>query len=82
MYSGKLFIVVISLMCLVIDMRWLFLLFVVAVFLVGCADSPPEEGPEPKLCSADVLVCPDGSYVARDPDNNCAFKPCPGQDTS
>ena len=29
------------------------------------------------VCAQDVQQCPDGSYVARDPANNCNFKPCP-----
>ena len=29
------------------------------------------------VCTADVQQCPDGSYVSRDPANNCNFKPCP-----
>ncbi|MBI2542251.1 hypothetical protein HYV80_06085 [Candidatus Woesearchaeota archaeon] len=27
-------------------------------------------------CPADAQQCPDGSYAARDPNNNCNFKPC------
>lgn len=33
--------------------------------------------PKQPDCIMDVNVCPDGSYVARDPANGCAFKPCP-----
>jgi len=29
------------------------------------------------FCITDVKKCPDGSYVSRDPDNNCAFESCP-----
>ena len=29
------------------------------------------------FCTADVFECPDGSFVARDPANDCAFSPCP-----
>jgi hypothetical protein len=29
------------------------------------------------LCTSDVMQCPDGSYVGRDPLNNCQFYPCP-----
>ncbi len=40
--------------------------------------APNVPSSEPKAaCLADVKQCPDGSYVARDPNNNCAFKPCP-----
>jgi hypothetical protein len=31
------------------------------------------------VCPADVKLCPDGSYVSRDPSRGCAFKPCPGE---
>lgn len=39
---------------------------------------PPEMPAEGIVCPADVRECPDGSFVARDPDNGCAFRPCPG----
>jgi hypothetical protein len=29
------------------------------------------------VCGADVSKCPDGSFVSRDPKNNCKFKACP-----
>lgn len=29
-------------------------------------------------CTADAQACPDGTFVERDPQNNCEFKPCPG----
>ena len=28
-------------------------------------------------CAQDARQCPDGSYVARNPDNNCEFEECP-----
>lgn len=28
------------------------------------------------FCTADVQECPDGSFVARDPEKNCEFKEC------
>jgi len=31
----------------------------------------------PKACTKDVSPCWDGSFVSRDPDNNCEFKSCP-----
>merc|ERR1740123_435917 len=34
-----------------------------------CADTP-------QSCSADVMRCPDGKYVSRDPKNGCEFDPC------
>lgn len=39
---------------------------------------PPEMSAEPIVCPADVQACPDGSFVARDPDNGCVFRACPG----
>ena len=32
---------------------------------------------EPIACTADAFQCPDGSFVGRDPNNNCQFFPCP-----
>jgi hypothetical protein len=43
------------------------------------APPPPPMPEEAGSCAADVKQCPDGSYVSRDPDNACAFKPCPGE---
>jgi hypothetical protein len=31
---------------------------------------------EGQACAADVMECPDGSFVARDPNNNCEFFQC------
>lgn len=41
----------------------------------------PEKHNESELmfCAADAKACPDGSYVARDPKNDCKFKACPGE---
>ena len=30
-----------------------------------------------QACSVDAQVCPDGTFVYRDPNNNCEFFPCP-----
>ncbi len=30
-------------------------------------------------CSNDAVLCPDGTYVSRDPKNNCIYRPCPSQ---
>ena len=44
------------------------------------AGPPPPPMPEDALvCAADVKLCVDGSYVARDPDNGCAFARCPAE---
>ena len=40
---------------------------------------PPEMTSEPIVCPADVRQCRDGSFVARDPDNGCVFRRCPGE---
>lgn len=32
--------------------------------------------PHPTVCTEDVRQCPDGSYVGRNPFNNCHFYPC------
>ena len=31
---------------------------------------------EIRFCTQDVFECPDGSFVSRDPQKDCAFKPC------
>lgn len=41
------------------------------------APPPPRLQPEDRVCPADVQECKDGSFVARDPQNHCKFKPCP-----
>ncbi|MEM4397837.1 MAG: hypothetical protein QW757_04405, partial [Candidatus Woesearchaeota archaeon] len=33
-------------------------------------------------CTDDMKQCPDGSYVTRNPLNNCNFYPCPGEETN
>ena len=38
--------------------------------------SPITIRPRP-VCTADMKECPDGSFVGRDSNNNCQFKPCP-----
>ncbi len=37
---------------------------------------PEEEVPEESYCTEDLKLCPDGSYVARDPSNDCQFYEC------
>ncbi len=32
---------------------------------------------EAVFCTDDVMQCPDGSYVSRDPENSCEFSHCP-----
>lgn len=47
---------------------------------------PPEEALTEEMgnvyCTQDVKQCPDGSYVGRNPANNCNFYPCPDPDDS
>jgi hypothetical protein len=31
------------------------------------------------ICTMDVKMCPDGSYVSRDGARDCAFAPCPNE---
>ena len=31
-------------------------------------------------CTADVKECPDGSFVARNPEKNCEFEECLGEE--
>lgn len=46
------------------------------------AGPPPPPMPDDRIvCPADVKLCPDGSYVSRDPARGCAFNPCPGERT-
>ena len=33
--------------------------------------------PSCEICTTDVFECEDGSFVSRDPNNNCEFEPCP-----
>jgi hypothetical protein len=40
---------------------------------LDCSDPPPTTA---EFCTLDVQACPDGSFVGRDPQNDCAFSPC------
>lgn len=48
------------------------------IFVSGCTQ-PPQGGPS--VCTTDVMQCPDGSYVSRDPNNNCQFYQCSSPQT-
>lgn len=37
---------------------------------------------DPIACTMDAQECPDGSYVGRDPENNCEFFACPAAETN
>ncbi len=43
------------------------------------APPPPPMQEEAGSCVADVKQCADGSFVSRNPANNCVFNPCPGE---
>ena len=61
------------------------ILAILAVLITACGHVKDFSKPsiripqpsEPKVCTQDAKLCPDGSYVGRDPDNNCQIKPCP-----
>jgi hypothetical protein len=40
---------------------------------------PPIAEEDAIVCPADVKLCPDGSYVSRDPARRCEFDRCPGE---
>lgn len=52
------------------------ILLALAVLVSACANNS-ETIPETKYCTEDAKVCPDGSAVGRDANNNCEFFPCP-----
>ncbi len=45
------------------------------------APPPPTVAEDALMCTMDAKMCPDGSYVSRNPNNGCAFDPCPGAAT-
>ncbi len=47
------------------------ILLIIGLVLFGCMQQ------EPVACTADAKICPDGSAVGRNPENNCEFDPCP-----
>jgi len=60
-------------------------LVVLSVIATGCSPvvSPEPNGtPAADVCAADVKQCPDGSFVSRDPDDGCEFRPCPSDEDS
>lgn len=60
------------------------LLLITASFLVACDDSKrlPKRGGEGIVCTEELKVCPNGDYVARNPDNNCEFDSCSTEEMS
>ena len=49
------------------------ILIIITVGIAGCVSG------QPKACTEEAKLCPDGSYVGRDSNNNCEFTPCPGE---
>jgi hypothetical protein len=49
------------------------LILALALALCGCAEK------RNIACTMEAKACPDGSYVGRDPDKNCEFRPCPAR---
>ncbi len=63
------------------------MIFFVLIFLISFVsaetnetDVKNETEPEEVVCATDVKECWDGSYVSRNPDNNCEFDSCPEQE--
>ncbi len=50
----------------------LILTLLLAIVAISCTKTPVQ-----KVCTLDAKVCPDGSAVGRDPNNNCEFAACP-----
>lgn len=46
-----------------------------AVFVAAC--TPEQQNNEPKACTEEAKVCPDGSSVSRNSSLNCEFDACP-----
>ncbi|MEK6867350.1 MAG: hypothetical protein AABX98_00865 [Nanoarchaeota archaeon] len=47
------------------------------VLTASCSETAfTKEELEQIFCTADVQECPNGSFVGRDPLNNCEFKEC------
>ena len=52
------------------------LTILLAVVVMSCTTNTPET----RACTEDAKVCPDGSTVGRDLENNCEFFSCPEPD--
>jgi len=44
--------------------------------LAGCGTDSSDPA-DPVMCTMEAKICPDGSYVGRNPALDCAFNPCP-----
>lgn len=49
------------------------------LFSMSMGNQEKRSSEDDMFCAADVQQCPDGSYVARDPKNNCKFRLCSGE---
>lgn len=56
--------------------RLLFLMILSTVQVQAMGKPKSGDSENPKMCAADVKACPDGSFVGRDPMNDCKFKDC------
>ncbi|MBI5002469.1 hypothetical protein HZC31_03730 [Candidatus Woesearchaeota archaeon] len=55
----------------------LVILLLSVILTTSCSQTEfTKEELEQIVCTADVSECPDGSFVGRDPMNNCEFKEC------
>lgn len=55
------------------------LIFIGLLVAMGKAPKKEKSESDVKFCTMDVKECSDGSFVSRDPENNCEFKKCPGE---
>ncbi len=67
-------------------MKKLFILVFIPLAIVLAACTQQKESNQETLeindndqifCAQDAKECPDGTFVGRDPKNNCEFEPCP-----
>ena len=59
-----------------------FALVLISIASFAVADNETELDDDAVFCTMDVQMCPDGSYVGRDPEKNCEFFTCPTQEDS
>jgi len=50
-----------------------------AIALIAIVALVAFSGCAKQACQADAKICPDGTTVARNPNNNCEFDPCPDE---
>ena len=74
-------------------MKTIILLIIIMTFVASCNQKEQNTTPVQtiktkaqiksiKSCTADVKECADGSYIGRDPENNCKFEKCPNGEKS